>query len=118
MKSLSLENYIIKIGQNAHDNWDMLDQAKPSDIFFHLSSFPSCYVILEYTQNEDSSPIIDHVYDPHMLNTCAKLCKENTKYKLLSNIKVSYCKISNVYKGDVPGEVVYKSNRQVKYLTV
>jgi len=118
MKSLSLSNYTIKIGQNAHDNWDLLDQAKPYDIFFHLSSFPSCYVILEYNQIEDGKIVIDHVYEPHILTTCAKLCKENTKYKLLSNIKVSYCKISNVYKGDIPGEVIYKSNRQVKYITI
>jgi predicted ribosome quality control (RQC) complex YloA/Tae2 family protein len=114
MKSISLTNYIIHIGQNAQENWKLLDESNANDMFFHLSSFPSCYVMLQYSQSLDT----DHVYDPDTIQICAKLCKEHNKYKLMNNIKVSYCKVSNLDKGEVTGEVYYKSNRKVKHILV
>ena len=72
--------------------------------FFHLSSFPSGYVILEY--EEEPTDI--------MIYTSAKLCKEYSKYKNLKNIKVDWCQCDNLQKGEKVGEVYFKSNRKVR----
>jgi hypothetical protein len=108
MKEILIENIVCKIGENANENWTLLDNAKENYLFFHLTSFPSCYVILEI-ENEPSTDIIYKT---------ALQCKTNTKYKNLKNIKVDYCLISNLNKGDIVGQVIYKSNRKVKNIKI
>ncbi len=98
-------NMVYRIGENAIDNWNLLEQVSGDDIFFHLSKLPSCYVIME-TGGKCLS--ID------MYETGAYMCRGYTKYKNLRNIVVDYCKCSNVEKGENVGEVIYKSRRQVK----
>lgn len=100
----------IKVGSNAHENWKLLENAEPHDYFFHLSSFPSCYVILEI-RNENS-------INDDIINQCCALCKENTKFRNLKNIKVDVTLVSNVKKGEKVGEVYYVSNRKVKKVIV
>ena len=48
----------------------------------------------------------------------AKICKDNTKYKNIRNIKVDYCRCSNLFKGLVIGEVIFHSKRQVKQVKI
>jgi predicted ribosome quality control (RQC) complex YloA/Tae2 family protein len=91
------------IGENAKDNWNLLDMSDESDYFFHLSSFPSCYVIME-SQEEPTK---------NMLEYGAFLCKNSGKYKSVGNLKIDYCKCSNLKKGDKVGEVIYIRPRQV-----
>ena len=47
MKELFINNIKTLIGSNAKENWKLLEDSKPNNLFFHLSSFPSCYVILQ-----------------------------------------------------------------------
>ena len=47
---------------------------------------------------------------------CAEICKAGTKYRNLKNLKVDYCQCSNVIKGDVIGEAIFRSNRRVKII--
>lgn len=92
-----------RIGKSAKENWELIDVAKPNYYWFHLSSFPSAHVILECEK-----PTNDMFYQ------AALLCKQATKYKNVPNIKVSYCKISNLIKGDKIGSVYYKSRKQIR----
>ena len=46
MKTIECDNITYKIGQNASENWKILDESNKDDVFFHLKSFPSCYVRL------------------------------------------------------------------------
>ena len=103
MKTYTFEGYTILQGTCAKENWELLDSAKPEHYFFHLSSFPSGYIIL---QCEDRPR-------PSVVKHCAKLCQAGTKYKKLRNLKIDYCPCSNVMKGEVVGEAVFKSNRRV-----
>jgi predicted ribosome quality control (RQC) complex YloA/Tae2 family protein len=103
------ENYngtSIIVGQNAQENWDIID-FQSSFVWLHLNSFPSCHVIIE-SENPDED----------IMAFAAQLCKENTKYKNLKNLKVCYTKCSNLQKGIDIGSVVYKSKRQVKTITI
>ena len=104
MKTHTFEGYTILQGTSAAENWDLLDSAEPEHYFFHLSSFPSGYIILQCGDGKPRPSTIQH---------CAKLCQEGTKYKKIQNLKVDYCPCSNVIKGESLGEAVYKSNRRV-----
>lgn len=105
MKILNYDDYVCKLGENAKENWELLDNSSENNIFLHLSSFPSGYVIIDANH-----PTIDMIY------IAALLCKNNTKYRNILNIKVDYCRCSNVIKGDIMGDVIFKSKRQVKQI--
>ena len=106
MKSEYYNDTKIIIGENAKDNWDIID-FESDNIWLHLNSFPSCHVVIK-----DNNP------DDEVLNYAAALCKENTKYKNLKNLKICYTKCNNLIKGDKPGSVSYKSKRQVKVIKI
>ena len=108
MKVQQFEGYTIYLGTSAKENWELLGKAKPHHYFFHLSSFPSGYVILEYTERLTET----------MIRECAEICKASTKYRNLKKLKVDYCPCSNVTKGEKIGEAMFKSNRKVKQVTV
>lgn len=94
------------IGQSAQENWNIINF--DSDfIWLHLKAYPSCHVIIK-----DNNP------DKDMLQFAGELCKENTRYRNLRNLKVCYTKCNNLKKGPDVGSVIYKSNRQVKSITV
>ena len=104
MKIFEFDGYICKLGENDKENWELFDKSQENNIFLHLSSFPSGYVILEYT----------NIFSIDMIYIAAKICKDHTKYRNVPNIKVDYCRCSNIIKGCVTGEVIFKSKRQIK----
>ena len=110
MKSIEVRGILCKIGGNAIENWELLEKAKENNLLFHLSSFPSCYVICE-TLNDDDIKL-------EIIKECALLCKNNTKYRNLKNIKVDYTTCNNVIKGDKIGEIIYKKNKNVKKIII
>jgi predicted ribosome quality control (RQC) complex YloA/Tae2 family protein len=105
MKTFLFENFECKLGENAIENWQLLDEAEGNHVFFHLSSFPSGYVIL---QTLNPTPV--------MLYTAARICKDGTKYRDVPNIKVDYCLCSNLRKGEKPGLVYFRSQRKVQQI--
>ena len=108
MKIFEFEGYTCYLGQTAKDNWMLLDESKEHNLFFHLSSFPSGYVILDYTDS----------YTHEMIIKAAEICKNGTKYRNLKNLKVDYCRCDNLIKGEKIGIVEFKSNRKVKQVKV
>jgi predicted ribosome quality control (RQC) complex YloA/Tae2 family protein len=103
MKTILINNLLCNIGGNAKENWSILSNSNDNDLFFHLTSFSSCYVICE----------TDNIPDISTIKEIALICKQNTKYKNVPNIRVDYTECKNVMKGDVVGEVIYKSNKKV-----
>ena len=108
MKTLIIDDYTIKIGENKHENWSLIENRNPRHLFFHLTSFPSCYVILE----------CDNKVEKYIKERCARICLEHTKYRRLKNVKVDCCFCGNVVRGEEIGEVEYKSNRKVEVIKV
>lgn len=108
MKTIQIEEFTCFVGQNAKENWCLLDRSNSKDIFFHLSSFPSCYVILRTNNNVDGN----------IIKRCAEICKENTKYRAMRGIYVDYTTVSNIEKGNVVGEIIYKSLRKVQKVKI
>jgi predicted ribosome quality control (RQC) complex YloA/Tae2 family protein len=106
MKIDSFNETTILLGENAQDNWNIID-FESAHIWLHLNSFPSCHIIIQ-DENPDNETLI----------YAAELCKENTKYRNLRNLKICYTKCNNLKKGPDVGSVIYKSKRQVKTVLV
>jgi len=102
MKEIIDNNVIYRVGQNAEDNTQLIKESKQEWLWFHLTSFSSCHLVV--CQPDVDNSIILHA---------ANLVKKHSKYKF-QNIGVSYCKISNLKHGGKAGSVSFVSNRQVK----
>ena len=106
MKQVVLNDTIIKVGANADENWMLVDSNKEYT-WLHLNSFPSCHVVIESTEPTQEEIIF-----------AAQLCKQNTKYRNLRNLKICYTTCGNLKKGVKAGSVIYNSKRKVKYIVV
>ena len=94
------------IGQTAKENWELLDalQKENSDyIWFHLNSFPSPYVIMK----NDLLEISDQSHSNYLIYG-ATICRDNTKYRYLKDLKVCYTRLKKLRKGNNIGEVIIK----------
>lgn len=109
MKITIVNGFTAKIGQNAKENWFLLENAKPEYYFFHLRSFSSCYVIWEYEGDDVKEDTLQEL---------AKICLANTKHRDAKNIKVDCTRCKNLEKGNIVGEVVYKSRRKVQVIKI
>lgn len=101
MKEIIIDDISFKIGQNAQENWELLNLDE-NFTWFHLKSFPSCHVVIE-----KNDPTQEEIVNG------ANLCLENTKYRNLKNIKVNYTLLKNIKKADKVGSVYFVSNRKV-----
>ena len=94
------------IGQTAKENWELLDtlQQENSDyIWFHLNSFPSPYIIMK----TDLQLISEQSHSDYLIYG-ATLCRDNTKYRNLKDLKVCYTRLKKLKKGNKVGEVIIK----------
>jgi len=87
----------VHVGASAIDNWKLLDESSPGDIWFHVHHASSAYVILEKTDDE---PIPDDV-----IFQCAKLCKKHSKERTFNRSIILYCPVGNLKKGKTIGSV-------------
>ena len=93
-------NNLIKIGENSDDNDKIISDANQTDLWFHLANLSSCHVILSCSKN--NMPTIQ------MINYCANLVKENTKFKNLQSVKVHYTQVKNIRKTNIKGKIIIK----------
>lgn len=100
-------NYFVNIGKSAKENWQLLDNSEPFDIWFHLDNASSPYVILE-VKNLETIPT-------SIISECAKLCKHSSKHKNVNNVSVIYTTVGNLKKGEALGSV-YLTNTPNKII--
>ena len=102
MKTFTIDNIDVYLGETAKENWNLLDDAEGSFTWMHLNSYPSGHVII-CSDNPDIN----------VLRNAASLCKQNTKYRNIPNLKICYSKVSNIKKEEKVGSVSFKSNRKM-----
>jgi len=114
---------VYKIGKDAQNNFDLIDESHKNDLWFHLKNQSSCHVIaclknIQYTCQDDEFPnCYDIDFDTlekkekhQIITQGALLCKQFSKLKSAKKVDVIYTKIEDVYKTDVVGSVfTYKS---------
>lgn len=111
MKTFEFNNIIFKLGQNAKENWEILDEAKQENqdyLWFHLNSFPSPYVIM----NSKLSDIEEqHIND--ILTYAANLCRDYSKYKNYKDIKICYTTVKKIKKTEKIGEIIIQGKKNI-----
>ena len=107
-ESIEINNITVNfnIGGNAHENYELLDNSKPNDLWFHLDEYPSCYVITEINNlnysKKDKQKIIKFG---------SVLCKKYSKYASIKNIKIIYTEVKNLEKTNIIGLVIAKNTK-------
>lgn len=104
-------DFVCKVGESAQENWDLVGQAKKQHWFFHLTDFPSPYVVLECDKQEPNAHIKEH---------CAEICVEFSKQKNTKKVKVDATSCGNVRvdRRDEVGECDYKNEGKVEVIIV
>ena len=102
--------YTIYIGQNKNENWELIDAAEKTDIWFHIEDLASCHVVLKNLENVNLRDVPRQV-----IKRCAYLCKINSSIlvKSMSKCNVIYTPISEVVKTDIVGQVSVSNYKTV-----
>ena len=95
------EHIEFRVGQNAKENFDLIDDSKTDDIWFHINQASSCHVVANIP--------LDKNYDKKILKKIAVqgavICKQYSRYKSETSSCVMYTPIKNVKKGGSIGSV-------------
>lgn len=104
--------YTIKVGTNAKENWTLIDNSYPDDLWFHLDDFASAHVVI----SQDTCAQEEIIYLNQIIVLAANYCKTNSKNgKNLHKVKIVYTEIKNLKKGKEVGSVfISKPN----YITI
>jgi hypothetical protein len=77
-----------------------------------LNSFPSPYIIMHSTIKElNSLYSLKEIHD--ILIYGATLCKENSKYSFLNDLKICYTSLNKLTKTEIVGEVLIKGKTKI-----
>ena len=95
------------IGQNSHDNFQIIDEAEPHDLWFHIEGLPSCHVIAHVDEALSNKQLIP------VIKQGAVLCKMHSKYKSAKNLPITYTKIKYVEKTNILGSVITQNEKKV-----
>jgi hypothetical protein len=109
---------VYKIGIDAKNNFEIIDQADKNDIWFHLKGTSSCHVIaclknITYTTLDDDMPNcydltfneLDKKQKQQIIKQGALLCKQYSRMKSMKNVEIIYTKIENIEKTNIVGTV-------------
>ena len=96
------------IGKSQKENFAVIDMGSEDDLWFHAKDESSCHVVCQVPVDIDKKML------RYIVTTGALLCKNNTnKLKTMKNVNITYTKISNIVKTDVPGCVVTKDAKMI-----
>ena len=106
MKEIEYEGVNFIIGENAQENWDILQLAKQNWLWFHLDNVTSPYVIIKESLKNLKSYSYNISWKNYIIYA-GLLCKQNSKYKN-NNINCIWTEVKNVKKGSKVGEAIIK----------
>jgi predicted ribosome quality control (RQC) complex YloA/Tae2 family protein len=107
-------NFIISIGRNAKENWDLIDKADDFDLWFHIEDMPSAHVVVQEILNKEVKYESNKYfgYPKEIIIKCCLYCKIQTKVSKKTSI--IYTSISNISKGKEVGSVITKNTQSIK----
>ncbi len=106
MKLVVYNNINFKIGENAEDNWKIIQSANKDYYWVHADGVSSAHIIIE----------IDIALQDEIKFACIK-CKEVSK-NVTDSTRFVVTQIKNIKLGSKPGEVYFKDDKQCKYYTI
>jgi predicted ribosome quality control (RQC) complex YloA/Tae2 family protein len=99
------------IGENAKDNFRIIDLAKSSDIWFHVYEKSSCHIIAVLP----SGVALHKKEIQYIVKQGAVLCKQHSRYASDKKVTIIYTTIDQVIKTNIPGMV---ETRYVKNIVI
>ena len=94
------------IGDDAQDNWRIIDNADGDDLWFHVYDKPSAHLILRLGGNDVKK------ISKATIKYCAVQCKNHSKFSSTKQ-KVVYTAVKNLSKGNKPGLVYTKNEKYI-----
>lgn len=98
-----------KIGQNSQDNFDIIDDSEPNDLWFHLYGESSCHVIAIINPEIK----LDKKQKRQIITQGALLCKQNSRHKSAKNVNIIYTEIKNIEKTEIVGTVHVNEQKSI-----
>jgi len=92
--------HLLIIGQNAKENHDIIKNSNPSDLWFHVSNYPSAHVILQPSSKKSK-----------LIYQAALASKLRSKAAKFPNVQMVYTPVENLIPTSKPGEVTFKSQK-------
>ena len=112
MKTFDFEKVTFIVGDNAEDNWIILNSSKQSWVWFHLDNLPSPYVILEISLKKLKKSDLNW---KNYINYGCSLCKEHSKFSN-QKVRVMWTLCKNVSRGTKVGEAIVSGKTNIIYL--
>lgn len=94
MKVLKFDFGTLLIGQNAKENWNIIDNSENQDIWFHLNNVPSCHMVAQ-TKRDLTYSEINMI--AKKFNEYSKSVGRNVIYSEIKNIRKNKAKVGSVY---------------------
>jgi len=99
------KTYKIIIGRNANENDMLIKSSHPLDMWFHLSNVSSAHLVIKNKGDKIPKRYINEI--------ASMLFEYNNKAWRTTN--VIYTEIKNVKRTDVPGMVMTKNTKVIKF---
>ena len=96
------------IGRSADENHEIIEQANPYDLWFHVSNYPSCHVICKLENKKYESKLFHKI-----IKQGAVCCKQYCKFKNVLDVSIIYTYIKNITKTYKSGEVTAKHIKNI-----
>ena len=107
------ETITYTIGTNAQENFDIIDAANGSDLWFHVDNQPSCHVVASIPNAEK----YNHKEIAYIAKQGACICKQYSKYASQKKLPIIYSKIVDITKSQTQiGTVITNSNAKIIYI--
>ena len=97
------------VGQNAKDNFDIIDSSLPDDMWFHVEGKPSGHVIAKIQEIST----VGKKELAAIVKQGAVLCKSISKYATEKNLTIVYTRVKDVTKTNVPGSVLLAKQKTI-----
>lgn len=103
-------NISFTVGKNAQENFNIIENSNPNDIWFHIDNYASCHVVASMPPDID----FDKKQLMYIIKQGAIICKQYSKYKSDKNVSIVYTCVKNVTMTDVVGTVNIQSSKTIK----
>lgn len=95
------------VGKSAKENFEIIDNAEPHHIWFHIAGQPSGHVIAAIPEGMDRN---DRLY---IIKQGAVLCKQHSKFASLKNVEIVYAFVRDLQKGEHLGSVIIQNEKTI-----
>jgi len=103
------QSFVYWIGQNAQDNFDLIEKSDPEYFWFHVNDSSSAHIVVSIPENFNKKE------QRYLIKKGAELAKQHSSRKSDKDVTIVYTKIKNVTRMDIIGTVNIVNP---KYITI